>query len=303
MIMAGWSSEPVEAASAAHPCWNGIDGILVINMDGSSARLENFMRQTGRFLPPQKLQRLSAVAGRKVKGYGERPWFTERTGARASFWGGTAGCALSHRRAIEKARREEWRNVLILEDDARLSPSGAALDMLGRALPRLKGDYMLYLGFNKPTPYGRCMEQGEGGVSLWKTEGVLATHAYLLPASMYERVLALLPEEGNVWEWLSRYRAVDVLYRDFVSTLPGVSIYALMPLMFSQSDDPSDISGATSASGAYACTSLPRSYASLRGCIRLFLSPLRRLKVRLNSLRTQFRALHGGLPDYRKGRK
>lgn len=301
MTMAECRSEP--APSASHPCWEAVDGILVINMDGSAERLESFMQQTASLLPSQKLHRLSAVAGRLVKGYGEPPWFTARTGDRAAFWGGTGGCALSHRRAIERARQEGWRNVLILEDDARFSPTAAALEMLGEALSRLQGDYMLYLGFNKPTPYGRCVASGRDGVSLWKTEGVLATHAYLLPASMYERVLALLPEEGNVWEWLSRYRAVDVLYRDFISALPGVSIYALMPLMFSQSDATSDISSAAGARGSYACASLPHSYASLGGVLRRLLSPLHRLKVRLNSLRTWYRATHGGLPGSRKGRK
>ncbi len=301
--MAGSKSELSREACASHPCWRNIDGILVINMDDNPRRLENFMQQTGSLLPPQKLHRVSAVAGRQVAGYGEPPWFTERTGERAPFWGGTAGCALSHRRAIEKARQEGWKNVLILEDDARLTPSLAALDMLERTLPRLRGDYFLYLGFNKPTPYGECLERGGGGVSLWRTEGVLATHAYLLPASMYERVLALLPEEGRVWEWLSCYKAVDVLYRDFVAPLEGVSVYALMPLMFSQSDEASDISATGVTGGGYTCTTWPHSYSTPGGWWHLLLRPFHRLKVRLNSLRTKRRAAHGGLPGYRKRRK
>jgi len=301
--MAALQSELSREACASHPCWGKVDGILVINMDDNPGRLENFMQQVGRLLPPQKLHRISAVAGRRVAGYGELPWFTERTGARAPFWGGTAGCALSHRRAVERARQEGWKNVLILEDDARLTPSRAALDMLESVLTSLRGDYFLYLGFNRPTPYGTCLKRGADGVSLWRTEGVLATHAYLLPASMYERVLALLPEEESVWEWLSRYRAVDVLYRDFVAPLKGVSVYALMPLMFSQSDEASDISAPGVTGGGYACTAWPHSYATPGGWWHLLLHPFRRIKVRLNSLRTRRRAALGGLPGYRKHRK
>ncbi len=282
-------------------CWNGIDGILVINMDSHPERWEEFRQGAGAALPADRLHRLSGVVGVEIPGYGQAPWFTERTGERSRFWGGTAGCALSHRRAIEVARDKGWRQVLILEDDAQLSPITPDADrLIARAL-RLTGRYMLYFGFNKPRPYGRPVME-EGSTQLWQIEGVLATHAYLVPESMYDLMLSLLPREENVWEWLARYRAIDTFYRDFLSMVPGVGTYAVMPQLFRQADVVSCISNQSSGGEDYSCEGLPLRLDSPAGIRHRLASPFRKLKIRLNSLRTLLRARRGGLPGKRRRR-
>lgn len=285
-----------------HTVWSKVDRILVVNLDSSPERMTQFLRENAASLPEGRIERLSAVLGRALPTYGKAPWFTERTGERARFWGGTAGCALSHRRAIEKARAEGWQNVLIMEDDAVVRTDAAGLDAFEKALDTLTGDYMLYLGFNKPVPYGRKLYCGQG-VDLWQVEGVLATHAYLLPSSMYDKVLNLLPTEENVWEWLTRYRAVDSMYRDYLSALPGVRICALYPVLVDQGCTTSDIGGQQSQEAEYSCKRPPYSYNTLSGLIHRLLSPLHRIKVQLNSLRTQRRGRRIGLPGPRKRKK
>ena len=289
------------SSAAHHAVWELIDGILVINLDTSLNRMETFREMNAASLPMEKVQRLSAVLGRALPSYGKAPWFTPHTGDRARFWGGTAGCALSHRKAIEKAKAAGWRNVLILEDDAKMTADSAALDVLQEVLLSQQGDYMLYLGFNKPEPYGRELLRG-GDVSLWHVEGVLATHAYLLPESMYDKVLDLLPREENVWEWLTRYRAIDSMYRDYLSALPGVRILAFYPVLVEQGECVSDIGGEAGGGDLYVCKRPPRSYCSLAGVLHLLNHPFHRLKVHLNSLRTYRRGQRIGLPGYRKPR-
>ena len=285
-----------------HKVWNSIDGILVINLDTSADRLSRFMQENAESLPIERVQRLSAVLGRALPTYGKSPWFTEQTGERDRFWGGTAGCALSHRKAIEHARDAGWRNVLILEDDAVVRIDSPGVEILSHALKNLRGDYMLYLGFNKPVPYGRKLIEGNG-VNLWQVEGVLATHGYIIPASMYDRILPLLPSENNVWEWLTRYRAVDSMYRDYVSALPGVKIFAIYPVLVDQGAATSDIGGASVQEAEYSCKREPYSYNTVSGALHRLLFPFHRLKVHLNSLRTQRRGLRSGLPGFRKRRK
>ncbi len=282
-------------------CWDGVDGIVVINLDSHPERWQEFQQTVGCHLPADRLHRLSAVVGVEIPGYGQAPWFTERTGERSRFWGGTAGCALSHRRAIELAREKGWRQVLILEDDAVLSPVTVDADRLvARALRSLSGPCMLYFGFNKPRPYGRPTKIVEGEVQLWQIEGVLATHAYLVPEAMYGLMLQVLPREENVWEWLARYRAVDTFYKDYLANTPGVGIYAIMPQLFRQADVASCISGQTMGGVDYSCEGLPLSLDSPAGTWHRFCAPFRRLKIRLNSLRTLLRARRGGLPGKRR---
>ncbi len=280
--------------------WEAIDGIVLINLDRHADRWERFRREVGSRLPSGRLHRLSAVEGVGLPGFGVPPWFTDRTGARARFWGGTAGCALSHRRALELAREKQWRHVLILEDDATMGELTAAYGrVLSRALQQLRGPYMLYLGYNRPRPYGRCLG-ADDGVSLWKIQGVLATHAYLVPAELYDLLLERLPREANVWEWLSINRAVDVFYREIVSNSLGVPTYSIEPQLFRQGGFASSIT--SGEADDCRCIEEPRPLGSLPGlCYRLF-SPLRRMKVRLNALRTYCRARSGGLPGYRKDR-
>ena len=285
-----------------HSVWDKVDGILVINLDTSVERLEAFRRSNASTLPMEKVKRQSAVMGRLLPTYGKVPWFTERTMERAPFWGGTAGCAISHRHAIARAKAEGWRNVLILEDDAVAGDNADALKLFEYALDNLKGDYMLYLGYSRPTPYGRSVHAA-GEHALWQVEGVLSTYAYLIPQSMYDRLLAIMPTEENVWEWISIHRAVDSFYRDTAAALPGVKVYAIQPDLVEHVDGQSDIGCVVTRTDTYDRVQTPHSYATVAGVFHMLGAPFRRLKVRLNSIRTHRRALRGGLPGFRKRRQ
>lgn len=278
--------------------WNAVDGVLVINLDSCAPRMEHF-REVNAFLPQEKVHRLSACLGRALPGYGEAPWFTERTGERASYWAGAAGCTVSHRRAIETAKAKGWKNVLILEDDVELVAEGGAI--LKQTLDSLEGDYMLYLGYSRPTPYGRRVAENATH-ALWQIEGVLSTFAYVVSASLYDRLLALLPTEETVWEWMSVHRAIDTFYRDVVSEMKGVRTYCILPDIAEHVDAGiSEIRGEATCN-THSRTLLPHSYASLGGVIHVAGAPFRRLKYKLNSIRTHRRALRGGFPGPRKKR-
>ena len=288
---------------ALHPVWNEIDGILVINLDSSRERMDKFLADNAETLPLDKVHRLSAVYGRALPSYGKEPWFTARTAERASYWGGAGGCSLSHAKAIARAKAEGWRNVLIMEDDVVTGQHPDALAMLEYALKNIKGDYMLYLGYSRPTPYGSAVQKS-GEHALWQVEGVLSTFAYLVPESMYDRLLAVMPTEENIWEWMSIHRAIDTFYKDTVASMPGVKVYAIQPDLVVHIDGLSDVSGSSvTYTGRYDQTLIPHSYTTPAGIIHVLSAPFRRLKVKLNAIRTHRRALNGGLPGYRKRRK
>lgn len=282
--------------------WDILDGVLVINMDTSTARMERFRSLHAGIIPAEKLHRISAVAGRELPGYGCPPWFTENTGERSRFWGGTAGCALSHRKALEYARNNGWQHVLILEDDVRLMPDEEALQIAARALQEVSGSYILYLGYNRPNPCGFKVLKGEN-CHVWRVEGVLAAHAYIVPASMYDLLIDYLPTEESVWEWLSQYKAVDVIYQRYVPLHRGVNIYAIYPMIAKQCDEYSDIGQHGMIGESMACTEPPRSPISWGGLVAFVCPWMRKIKNKLNSIRTHRRALRGGLPGFRKKKK
>lgn len=272
---------------------SSIDGIIVINMDTRPDRYSRFMRRTGSYFPAEKIHRVSAVNGRSLPTFGCEPWFSDSTGKRAGFWGGTGGCALAHRQAIEYAKAQQWKNVLIFEDDAVMEPHPGMVGLIDAAMKRLTGPYLLYLGYNKPAPYGELYFAIDS-LELWQTEGVIAAHAYIVSYELYDMLLDYMPTEDDVWEWLSMYRAIDVLYRDFVPYWPGVHVYVLNPIICVQDDEFSDI-GQNKAEGIQmACRCAPQKMNLLRKLIL----PFRRLKIYLNSIRTHRRALNKGLPEF-----
>lgn len=291
-------SDAVQRAGRA--AFAGVDGILVINLDSSPLRYERFMAEVGKFLPEEKLVRISAVPGRSLLSYGQEPWFTENTGERAVFWGGTAGCVLSHRNAIAYARNKGWRNVLIFEDDVSFEPSEDGFAAVGAALATLRGPYMFYLGYNRPAPFGvECFVRG--GASVWRTDGVITAHSYIVSAELYDPLLKAFPQaDDDVWEWLARYRAVDVLYRDYVPKWRGVGIYVLNPIICLQVDGESDIGRNEAEGPTLACRQAPRSKYSLAGMWYMLTAPYRRMKIFLNSLRTLRRARRKGLPGAKR---
>lgn len=284
-----------------HSVWDKIDGILVVNLDSCAERMVEFKRRHAEVLPMDKVHRLSAVYGRELPTYGKAPWFTERTGERAKYWGGAAGCVLSHRNAIARAQQEGWRHVLILEDDAQVLADSEGLELLEQALSALRGPYILYPGYSRPTPYGRKLRSC-GRHGLWKIEGVLSTFGYIVSQDMYAPLLAALPTDEGIWDWMSRHRAIDTFYRDTAAHMPGVGIYCIQPDIIAHIDGESSI-GSDTRTDRYSLTQEPLSYASLSGVLHGLAAPFRRLKIRLNGIRTHRRAVRGGFPGYRKKKK
>ena len=292
---------PVDAL-AQSSCWEALDGVVCINLDRRIDRWEQFQQAMSSVIPLDKIHRLSAVVGVELPGFGHAPWFSDRTGERRTYWAGVAGCMLSHAKAIKLAQQSGWRNVLIFEDDVQAKVTHEGLQMMARALQRLRGRYLMYLGYNKPIPCGVCMEK-EAGAELWRTSGALAAHAYIVPQCMYEPLLAALPErQEDAWAWIARHRAVDTFYRDEVSEWSGVSIYAVLPLMFYQSGASSDLLQTTDSPGQPEYEGIPRRLGRLGNLAYHICAPLRKLKVYLNSRRTYYRAKRGGFPGFRKKR-
>jgi glycosyl transferase family 25 len=197
--------------SASNPFWNLIDGVLVINLAQRTDRWAAFQAATCDIIPPEKLQRLPARWGRDIPGFGQRPWF--RGGKRDATWAGRAGCLLSHRQALLKAREANWQTVLILEDDVTFAPDFSTLtDLLAAGLK--EHDWQVcYLGFTDPwAPSRKLAALGEPH-ALYQVHGCNTAHAYLVRETARDWILHQLPDEANVWTWLATHRAVDRWYQ------------------------------------------------------------------------------------------
>lgn len=84
-----------------------VDKIYVINMDHNKERLNHIKYQLDKFNIP--FQRIAGVNGKKVY-----PKYENKT----SLGPGVLGCLLSHILVIKDAIKNDYENILVLEDDA-----------------------------------------------------------------------------------------------------------------------------------------------------------------------------------------
>lgn len=285
----------MEPTTSPDNVWSIVDAVLVINLDTRPDRWEYFQKLNAGKVPPEKLHRLSAVNGRELPSYGKAPWFTTRTGERARIWGGVGGCILSHRNALRMVVEKGWRNALIVEDDVSLPETREQWVELVDALRRMRGAWFLYLGYGNSRPYARHL-----GGRLWRSEGVLGTFAYMVSREACASVLPHLPSDDDLWRWVARYRAIDTWYANYMPYVTQVRVHVLNPTIVEHQDVSSDIATGSCDASTFLSACLPRPRASLGGFLHLLAHPFRRLKVRLNSLRTLRRATKGGLPGYRR---
>jgi GR25 family glycosyltransferase involved in LPS biosynthesis len=207
-----------------------IDGCIVINLLHRTDRLEQFWRQQPIFsILGINPERLEGVYGKNLAGYGQKPWFRKRLSVkRANAWAGKAGCTLSHRKAIERAKELGWKNVLVLEDDCLFEPSiSSQWAQFQEAVKSLPEDWIaVYLyGHHAVSPVRMIKTYSD--TTCFEICGASSTTAYLLNGTYFETVLKLLPTTDTIWKWTARYKTIDRWYSRKLFLLGR--IYALSP--------------------------------------------------------------------------
>lgn len=217
--------------------WDTLDGVLVVNLDARPDRWAAVQSLLAGRAPADKLNRLPATLGTALPGFGALPWFRGRK--RDRTWAGRGGCTLSHRAAIELAQRQQWKTLLILEDDIEFSPEcDLVLAALPAALANTDWD-VCYLGYTDPvTPYRKLAELPVGH-SLFRISGASTTHAYLLRDTTFDWLLERLPTPGHIWHWTSIHRAIDRWY--YRNLTRRFVVIAVSPAVINQQGGYSDI--------------------------------------------------------------
>ncbi|MCH8474649.1 MAG: hypothetical protein LAT55_05410 [Opitutales bacterium] len=213
-------------------------GVCVINLDRRSDRWEDLRKEMFPHLRSREVQRISAIEGVEIPGFGKMPYFRGRK--RDRTWAARAGCTLSHRKALLHAQKAGWSHVLVLEDDIHMpvAPPDDLLLKLREQITAHSPD-VFYFGFTDPVPpFKKCASIGKK-YALHQVFGCNTAHAYLVSVKGINHILSLLPSEQNIWRWLRRYRTVDRFYYRHLS--PTLKVMAVCPTIIDQKAGFSDI--------------------------------------------------------------
>ncbi|GAB3368551.1 hypothetical protein GCM10027514_00250 [Azotobacter armeniacus] len=109
----------------------------------------------------------------------------------------TWACMRSHLGVIARAKENGWPAVLIMEDDCEFEPYTRAV--LKRVQAQLLGREwdMLYLGGT----FKKGGTKRKVAANLLSVTRVRLTHAYMVKAELYERILAEAPQSGLPLDW------------------------------------------------------------------------------------------------------
>lgn len=248
-----------------------IDGCLVINLSHRTDRRQLFKEQIPLVrslgLNPERME---AVHGRRLPGFGEKPWFTERLSEkRRNAWGGKAGCTLSHRNAIALAKERGWKNVLILEDDVSFDAAIAVQwKELMEVMKVLPDDWVaVYLYGHHPVSPVKAV-QAYPATTCYELCGLFSTTAYILNGKYFDDLLLALPIEKTIWSWTARHKTVDRWLSRKLCLLGRV--YAMSPFGASHLETQSDTTTAGEAYDAPSFDMTNRAQAKWFSVSRMF---------------------------------
>lgn len=236
-------------SSETHRFWDLIDAILIINLKHRNDRWEKIYAKLEEFGVAHKAVQIEAVDGKTLPSYLKKPWFRDSTPEDvARMKAGSAGCCLSHRKALEYASEHGFGRILLMEDDALFRSNLHARDgeVVAQVLAQKDKWDMFYLGF-----YQR-LNKHHVAVSekidnqtfeLWRIRGPLMFHATVINSAIYEKLLAGLPTQENIWPWMTYWGSIDSWIYNYFGRDSRIKIWATMPKLVVQTPNYSDICG------------------------------------------------------------
>ena len=192
------------------------DKIYCINLDKRIDRWKNCEEQFNKF--NISVQRISAIDGHPSHIKVNSPVFKTRAGL--------VGCGLSHIKIFEDAKKENFKQILILEDDIMFIDNFN--EKFSNIINQIPDNWdMIYLSGNNDAKRNILIKISD---NIYKTNYTLSTHSYAIKSYMYD----ILTNVINKWN-----RPLD---RSFAEEIhPIFNCYVIKPYLCWQKEGYSDI--------------------------------------------------------------
>jgi hypothetical protein len=162
---------------------------------------------------------------------------------------GIRGCTLSHYHIIKYAKENNYKNILIFEDDFAILDTSTFKSNLLATLQQIEKNnlspHMLYLGGNLESRNNQKIDN-----NLYRVKGVKATHSYIVYNTMYDAILEGLNNidfaDPTLWGIPGQPRPphrmhIDVYYARDLHPNTSYNIFGCYPCLTSQLPSYSDV--------------------------------------------------------------
>lgn len=158
---------------------------------------------------------------------------------------GSRGCTLSHYNIIKHAKENNYRNILIFEDDFTITNAPTFKSNLLATFQQIKSNNtipdMLYLGGNLATGYTENHKKIDN--NLYKIGGAKTTHSYIIYNKLFDVILKKYDNinfnDNSIWSGQNRIN-IDYYYLSEIHHM-NYNIFGCYPCLTDQSDGYSDI--------------------------------------------------------------
>lgn len=159
---------------------------------------------------------------------------------------GIRGCTLSHYNIVKHAKENNYKNILIFEDDFTITDPATFKDNLLASLHQIESNnldpHMLYLGGNLVTEYQEVNKKIDA--NLFKIGGAKTTHSYIIYSNLYDTILNKYDNtnflDNTIWSGPNRVN-IDFYYLSEIHHDPKYNIYGCYPCLTDQAYNYSDI--------------------------------------------------------------
>ena len=155
-----------------------LDGILYINLEYRQDRRQHIEEELKQIIPlSNNIVRINALL--------------HTTGA--------IGCAMSHIKALQIAKKNKWKNVLLVEDDlifkkAFKEETETPITLLSKTLESWENNFDVLMISGTPTKLRKLNDNFSHLAHLYKATRVLQTSGYIVNYHYYEKLIEIFTE-------------------------------------------------------------------------------------------------------------
>lgn len=193
-----------------------VDHSYVINLPESTERYSMFLKESKN--TSLKIERIDGVDARKYIQYSGQVYSYGLSGGmiqNKTYVSGSLGCTFAHLNAIKLAKKNEYSNILIFEDDVQIIEDFDAF--LNSAIAELPSDWAILRLHPSTTSIANKESFSDNLYRVFDGDGL---YAVLINSKYYDKIIKIIESEIELFDKYGSLRVLDAIYSINMRNMP-----------------------------------------------------------------------------------